>query len=98
MKKAVALIKKCLANKEPVLNLGNCGLCDEDLSISSEVGQQLAQCAHITKIVLSNREYEWELDNTPRYEIDLRYRNEYRKVYDQLPYKIHSRRNTFLPA
>lgn len=87
MNKALALIKKCLANKEPVLDLGNCGRCEEDLRISSEVGQQLSRCTHITKLVLSNREYEWELDNTPLFEIDLRDRNEYRKVDNQLPYR-----------
>jgi Leucine-rich repeat (LRR) protein/GTPase SAR1 family protein len=65
MNRALALIEDCLVKKEPVLNLSYCGLNDRDFAITCSIGQQLSKCTHITKLILSNKEYDWNLNRTP---------------------------------
>lgn len=62
MNKAVALVKKCLENQEPVLDLGNCGLSDYEFAMDEELGILLAQCTHVTSFILSNELRAWNLD------------------------------------
>lgn len=69
----VARLGRCLANKETVLNLGNCGLCDDDLCITGEVGRLLAQCTHIKTLILSNYYYDWTLHEPPVLGFNARY-------------------------
>jgi Leucine-rich repeat (LRR) protein/GTPase SAR1 family protein len=64
MEKALLLIKDCLKRKLPALNLAKCGLYDEDLS-DSRVGDELAKCTHLTKLILSNYQYTWQLHRPP---------------------------------
>lgn len=61
MEKALSRIKNCLDKKESTLNLSMCGLKDIDFQFGSEIGQQLAKCTHLSKLVLSNYEYNWQL-------------------------------------
>lgn len=63
MNKAVALVKKCLENQEPVLDLGNCGLSDYEFSMEEELGILLAQCTHVTSFILGNMLRAWNLND-----------------------------------
>ena len=69
----VARLRHCLANQETVLNLGNCGLCDDDLCITGELGRLLAQCTHVKTLILSNYYYDWNLHEPPVLGFNARY-------------------------
>lgn len=71
---ALGLVIKCLDNKEPVLNLSNCGLTDADLSGSRELGALLKKCTHLTTLVLSNSWRDWTDEEKPFIYINEKYR------------------------
>ncbi|RFM30966.1 leucine-rich repeat domain-containing protein [Chitinophaga silvisoli] len=62
MSKALDLIEKCLATLDPVLDLGNCGLSDGDLDLYTPLGSALVRCSHLTRLILSNDSFHWNLD------------------------------------
>lgn len=64
MKKALALIEKCLSSLDPILDLSNCGLNSEDLDLINPLGSTLSQCTHLTKLTLSNETRHWNLNET----------------------------------
>jgi hypothetical protein len=64
MRKAIILIEQCLANQDPVLDLGNFGVDDLDLDLNTPLGMTLAKCTHLTKLILSNEVYQWNLQET----------------------------------
>lgn len=69
----VARLERCLANQETVLNLGNCGLCDDDFSYTGDLGRLLAQCTHVKTLILSNYYYDWILHESPVLGFNARY-------------------------
>jgi Leucine-rich repeat (LRR) protein/GTPase SAR1 family protein len=69
----LARLERCLANRETVLNLGNCGLNDYDLSFAGEAGRVLAKCTHLEVLILSNTYYGWMLHEAPAQGMNARY-------------------------
>ena len=53
---ALELVKKCLETKDPYLDLGNCGLRDEDFAEGTPLDLELRKCVQLQAFVLSN---EW---------------------------------------
>ncbi len=53
---ALQLMDKCLETKAISLDLGNCGLKDEDFTAGSPVDQALRQCTHLEELTFST---EW---------------------------------------
>lgn len=62
MNKALKRIQTCLAGNEPVLDLGNCGLTDDDFRPPGELYLQLKNCKHVTTLILSNKWHNWQTD------------------------------------
>lgn len=73
MTEALTLLERCLANQEPVLNLGNCGLCDHDFSYNGMLWSLLAKCTHVKTLILSNYQYGWMLHEAPALAFNARY-------------------------
>jgi internalin A len=57
---ALLQIAECLRTQNTVLNLGNCGLTDADMSIGMRVYVQLQQCTHLETLILSNKKTDWD--------------------------------------
>ncbi len=51
---ALDLIIKCFETKEPYLDLGRCGLTDEDFIAGSDLDLALRKCTHLEQLLLSN--------------------------------------------
>ncbi len=58
---ALSLVQKCLEEKEISLELGNCGLTDEDFEVGSELDFMLRKCIHLEELILSNK---WSISGT----------------------------------
>jgi len=51
---AIGIVKKCFDKKWKTLDLGKCGLVDEDLIEGSYLSYLLGNCTHIETLILSN--------------------------------------------
>ncbi len=57
-KSALHLLEKCIQRKESYLDLGNCGLTDEDFEENTLLYELLEKCQHLEILVLSNEWFE----------------------------------------
>ena len=62
-RQANQLIKKCLETQDTYLDLGNCGLNDENTASGTEFDQLLGQCTHLETLILSSEWYDWDMEN-----------------------------------
>ena len=58
-KLALNLTIKCFETKDVYLDLGKCGLNDEDFEGGSDLDVALRKCSHLEHLVLSNSWHEW---------------------------------------
>jgi len=56
---ALDLITKCYDTKDLYLDLGMCGLTDEDFRVGSTLDIALRKCNHLEHFILSNKWVEW---------------------------------------
>lgn len=52
---AFNIIDQCVAEKNPVLDLGNCGLVDNDFILNANLIIKLRSCNHITGLIFSSK-------------------------------------------
>ena len=67
-KLALDLTIKCFETQDPYLDLGMCGLTDEDFIVGSPLDLALRKCTHIEEFVLSNIWYDWKSETGAREE------------------------------
>ena len=60
---ALNLVNKCYETQDPHLELGRCGLRDEDFAVGSRLDIALRRCTHLEKFVLSDTWNEWNEKN-----------------------------------
>ena len=51
---AIRVMQECLKTKKRYLDLGNCGLTDNDFAEGNSVDKLLRQCTHLEILILSN--------------------------------------------
>jgi GTPase SAR1 family protein len=56
---ACDIIEKCFLAKNPILDLGNCGLVDDDFIQGGTLDRYLQSCDHITTFILSSEWHEF---------------------------------------
>ncbi|NII28753.1 TIR domain-containing protein [Pseudoflavitalea sp. X16] len=59
---ALELIHKCYENKSTELDLGNCGLTNEDFIEGDLIDTELRKCKHLQSLVLSNKWWNYRLN------------------------------------
>lgn len=57
---ALELTTKCYETKDPCLDLGNCGLRDEDFKEDTPLDIALRKCTHLEKLILSSAWQKWD--------------------------------------
>ncbi len=62
-KLALKLIQECYETKDPYLDLGMCGLRDDDFFEGSPVDKALRRCFHLETFVLSDEWYDFDRKN-----------------------------------